>query len=50
MRNTPLKHHVTGEVAVGELLRVIEPKIKRTPETIAEEQTATPLKRARRTA
>ena len=56
MRNTPLKHNVTGEVAVGELLRVIAPKMKRTAESIQEaeeaeeEVAATPLKRARRTA
>ena len=58
MRNTPLRHNVTGEVAVGELLRVIAPKAKRTADAIkeemeqelSEEQDMTRLERARRTA
>lgn len=51
IRNTPLLHNVTGEVAIGDLLKVIAPKSKRdTMKDEMEEREALPMKKVRRTA
>lgn len=49
-QDTPLRHPIEGDGPVGELLRVIAPKKRRRPESLAPVGTITPLKKARRTA
>jgi predicted transcriptional regulator len=51
IRSTPLQHNVTGDVAIGDLLRVIAPKTKRQADMEEEEEQETGrVRRTRRTA